>query len=170
MSDLNDKDKSSIFERIKSSSKLQALLVVIIAIITILIWLGYSNKNKTNDVAKTLSEQYVLDLENRLSNTLSSVEGAGKVSVVINVESGMETVLAMKTTITETESGIETVETPILVNGKTVVLKELYPRITGVIIVAEGAKSISVLSKIQQATVSLLDVGVDQIEILTMKQ
>jgi stage III sporulation protein AG len=82
----------------------------------------------------------------------------------------METVLAMETATRETSNGIETIETPVLVNGKTIVLKELYPEITGVVIVAEGADSIAVLSKIQQATVSLLDINVDQIEILTMKK
>ena len=115
------------------------------------------------------SEQYVQSLEKRLSSTLSKVEGVGKVSVVINVESGMETILAMKTTVVETSSGKETTQTPLLVNGKTVVVKEKYPNIVGVLIVCEGAGNISVLYKIQQATVSLLDIELKQIEILTMK-
>jgi stage III sporulation protein AG len=112
---------------------------------------------------------YVAELEERLSNTLSKVKGAGKVSVVITVKSGIETVLAMNTTTTKTDNGIEVVETPIILNGKTVVLKEMYPEILGVLIVAEGADEISVLRKIQQATTSLLDINVNQIEILTMK-
>ena len=115
------------------------------------------------------SSDYVSQLERKLSETLSAVKGAGKVSVIITVESGMETVLAMKTSVTETAKGKETVETPILVNGKTVVLKEMFPKITGVLIVCEGASSISVMNKIEQATVSLLDVNVNQIQILTMK-
>ena len=77
--------------------------------------------------------------------------------------------LAVKTTVTETSNGTETVETPILVNGKTVVLKELYPKISGVLIVAEGAGNFSVLRKIQQAAVSFLGVELNKIEILTMK-
>jgi len=104
-----------------------------------------------------------------LSKTLSSVSGAGKVSVVITVESGMQTVLASKTVTTSDENGTKIEESPIIVNGKTVVIKELYPKITGVLIVAQGANNISVLSKLQQATVSLLDIELNQIEILTMK-
>jgi stage III sporulation protein AG len=49
------------------------------------------------------------------------------------------------------------------------VIKEKFPEITGVLIVAEGGQSISVLKRIQQATVSLLDINLNQIEILTMK-
>jgi len=111
---------------------------------------------------------YVSDLESRVSKTLSKVKDAGKVSVVITVESGMETVLAMNTVTKDTSSGVQTETTPLVINGKTVVVKELYPKITGVLIVAEGAKNLSVMSKLQQATMSLLDINIDQIEILSM--
>ena len=114
-------------------------------------------------------DEYVANLEDRLSSTLSKVEGAGNVSVVITVESGMETVLAVESTTTKTADGTETVEKPILVNGKVVVLKELYPEITGVLIVSKGANNIAVLRRLQDATVSLLDINVNQIEILSMK-
>ena len=112
---------------------------------------------------------YVEELENKLSQTLSKVSGAGNVSVVITVESGMQTVLANKTVTTTNSNGTTTEESPIIVNGKTVVLKELYPKIIGVLIVAQGANNIAVLNKLQQATVSLLNIELNQIEILTMK-
>ena len=108
------------------------------------------------------------NLENRLANTLSRVYGVGDVSVVITVESGMETVLANKITTTQTPQGTETEESPIIVNGKTVVVKESYPKIIGVLIVCEGAENIAVMSRIQQATISLLDININQIEILAM--
>ena len=85
------------------------------------------------------------------------------------MDSGIETVLASKTTITETNGGKETVETPLVINGKTVVIKEVYPKASGVLIVAEGAGNIMVYKRIQQATLSFLDVDLNKIEILTMK-
>ena len=100
---------------------------------------------------------------------MSKVKGVGKVSVVITIDGGVETVLAYKTTQTKSSDGdIETTTTPVMVNGKTVVLKELFPEIKGVLIVAEGVESISILSKLQQATISLLDININQIEILAM--
>ena len=53
-------------------------------------------------------------------------------------------------------------------NGKTVVIKEAYPKIIGVLIVAKGAENFSVMARIQQAVISLLNIDLDQIEILTM--
>ena len=80
----------------------------------------------------------------------------------------METVLAMKTTTKENANGIVESETsPIIINGKTVVVKELYPKIVGVLIVSDGAKNISVMNKLQQAAVSLLNININQIEILS---
>ncbi len=167
---MSNSKKFSFLEKLKSNKLLQKIIIILLAVIVLVIFfVSTFSKNDSQEVENQTVDTFVSSLENRLSKTLSAVEGAGKVSVVITVESGMETVLAMKTTITETSKGVEKVETPILVNGKTVVLRENYPKIVGVLIVAEGAKSISVLSKIQQATVSLLDIELNQIEILTMK-
>ena len=162
------KEKQTILNRIKNDKKFQYIIVGILAIIAIII-VASSYLIKPASADYSYQDDYASILESKLSKVLSEVDGAGKVSVIITVESGMETVLAMETVTTETANGTEIVETPIVVNGKTVVLKELFPKITGVLIVAEGASSISVLNKIQQATMSLLDVDINNIEILTMK-
>ena len=170
MSNSKTEKRQSIIDKIRTNKKIQYIIIVGLALIVLFIFLSGFYKNDDMGLEKSTQNTYVEELETRLSQALSTVDGVGKVSVVITVESGMETVLAMETATRETSNGIETIETPVLVNGKTIVLKELYPEITGVVIVAEGADSIAVLSKIQQATVSLLDINVDQIEILTMKK
>jgi len=164
----NEKNKKTI-DRLLKDKKFHYVLIVIFSIIAIFVLLFGFNNEKESDQTVFNSDNYVSALENRLSKTLSEVDGAGKVSVIITVESGMETIIATEKTISETNGSKETVESPIIVNGKTVVLKELYPKISGVVIVAEGADNIAVMQKIQQATVSLLDVELNRIEILTMK-
>ncbi len=168
----NSKFISSFLEKIRSNKKIQYLIISIFLILIVCIFLcGFVDKENT----KTITEidpiiAYVNNLETKLSNTLESVSGAGNVKVVISIESGMETVLAMQTTTKESASGQKEIQTsPIIINGKTVVIKELYPKIKGVLIVAEGANNIGVMTKIQQATMSLLDIEINQIEILTMK-
>lgn len=160
-----------IFTKLKENKK--ALYAIACTLIVFLILFVFSggvfSKNDRNSQKTDSVSIYVADLEEKLTRILKDVEGVGKVSVAVKVESGSETVLAVKTTVTETSNGTETVETPILVNGKTVVLKELYPKISGVLIVAEGAGNFSVLRKIQQAAVSFLGVELNKIEILTMK-
>lgn len=160
--------KNSFFKILKENKKLQLIIVVVLAII--LIVSIFSNENKSNTINDTNEiTQYVNLLEDKLCKLLSKVEGCGKVSVAITIDSSMETVLAMKKITTESSGKIEIEETPIIVNGKTVVLKENFPKITGVLIVCEGANKISVMKKIQQATTSLLDVDINKIEILAMK-
>ncbi len=166
---LLDKLKINV-AKFTDDKKLKYLLVFIIVAILIISLIMSFSKNETevlneNDNVST----YVSQLENKLSKTLSKVEGVGEVSVVITVESGMETVLATKVITNKTSNGEIVEETPIIVNGKTVVLKENYPQIIGVMIVAKGANKIGVLNKIQQATISLLDIELNQIEILTME-
>lgn len=165
MSENEVKYKKSIIDKIKSSKKLQFVIIAICLIIAIyIVIVSFQNKNEkqVNSI-----DNYVENLEKRLSQTLSKVDGAGDVDVVITVESGMRTVLATKTTTTENSFGVETVETPIVVNGKTVVISEMYPEIVGVLIVCKGANNISVMTKLQQATISLLDININQIEILS---
>ena len=126
------------------------------------------NKNESKE--SSAIDDYVYNLETRLSSALSQVDGAGNVTVVITVESGMETVLATEKTITENaDKSVTTTETPIILNGKTVVLTEKYPKVVGVLIVAQGADSIVVMNKLQQATVSLLDIDINKVEILSKK-
>lgn len=169
MSEENKKQPKKITEILKTNKKLYYAVVGILVILLMFVLFGSFFTEEKDDVQTDSVTIYVSNLEDRLTKLLASVDGVGKVSVAINVESGMETVLATEVTVKETANGKETVETPIIINGKTVVLKELYPKISGVLIVAEGAGSISVLTKIQQATVSLLDVNINQVEILTMK-
>ena len=162
--------KKDIIEKIKKNKKIQYFIIATILCLSVIFLVVNFKTDQVGENNSTFIDNYVSNLESKLATTLSSVKGAGKINVVITVESGMETVLAMKTTTTINENGKkEIVETPILVNGKTVVLKENYPKIIGVLIVCEGADNIMTLSKIQQATVSLLNINLEQIEILSMK-
>jgi stage III sporulation protein AG len=159
----------SIFKKFTENKKAKYLIVAILSVVIIFIFITsfFGSSSKSENTIKT--DDYVAKLEKSLEKTLSLVQGAGNVSVVITVESGMETVLAMETVTKQTSSTTEIVEKPLIVNGKPIVLKEKNPKIIGVLIVAQGAKNISVLTKMQQATVSLLDININQIEILTMK-
>ena len=160
---------NKFFEKVKHNKKMQYIILICLLAVAFLVFVFGYNKQQVKTMANDdFITNYVDNLEDKLSNVLSKVKGAGKVSVIITVESGMETVLAMKTTTKENLNGkIETETSPIIINGKTVVVKELYPKIVGVLIVAEGAKNISVMSKLQQATVSLLNININQIEILS---
>lgn len=146
-----------------SKFKIEYLLILVFAVVLLIIFTGGSSNDEVKQ-ASTI-DSYVEALEKKLSLALSKIDGAGKVSVVISVESGMQTVLATEKT---TENGV-TREEPFTVGGKTVVIKETYPEITGVLIVAKGANNLSTKVAIINATAALLDIASDKIQVLPMK-
>lgn len=146
-----------------SKFKIEYLLILVFAVVLLIIFTGGSSNDEVKQVSTI--DSYVEALENKLSLALSKIDGAGKVSVVISVESGMQTVLATEKT---TENGV-TREEPFTVGGKTVVIKETYPEITGVLIVAKGANNLSTKVAIINATAALLDIQSNKIQVLPMK-
>lgn len=146
-----------------SKFKIEYLLILVFAVVLLIIFTGGSSNDEVKQVSTI--DSYVEALEKKLSLALSKIDGAGKVSVVISVESGMQTVLATEKT---TENGV-TREEPFTVGGKTVVIKETYPEITGVLIVAKGANNLSTKVAIINATAALLDIASDKIQVLPMK-
>ena len=155
---------NKVLNKIKENKTLQHLIIGAISVIIIVILaVIFNGSNKT----KTTS--YVDTLEAKLEETLSKIDGAGKVSVIITVENETAKAVAYTTTTEKTSNGTKTTKTPLVVNGEVVYLGDAYPTITGVLIVAEGAKNLSVLTKLQYATTTLLNVDVSKVEILPSK-
>ena len=157
-------NSNKLIKKIKESKTFQYVVIGIISVIIILILaLVFNGSNKSKSVAYTTS------LEAKLEETLSKIDGAGKVSVVISVENESVKEVAYTTTTEKTSNGTKTTKTPLVVNGEVVYIGDATPTITGVLIVAEGAKNLSVLTKLQYATTTLLNVDVSKIEILPAK-
>ncbi len=167
---VKNKKQNNFIDMIKENAFIKKLIIIGLAFLVLGIFFYSIFIEKTPENHNlTDVENYVEYLEDKLENTLKKVEGVGDVSVVITVSSGKETVLA-STIKTSNENGVLiTEESPVIINGKTVVLKENYPEITGVLIVAGGGNDIGVKYRLQTATASLLKIGIDKIEILSMK-
>ncbi len=151
-------------KKLFSKIKIEYLIVIALAVICLFIVFGGTQKN-TESQSNTVND-YVDNLESKLTKSLSKVQGAGKVDVIISVESKMETVLA---SVKKNENGTVE-EEPFTVGGKTVVLTENYPKISGVIIVAEGADNLSVRLSLINAAKVFLNIDNEKIQILTMKR
>lgn len=147
------KNLKDLFKKIKIEYIVVAALIVVVALIASSSF-SFSKSDSTD--AQNVSS-YVTELEKKLSKSLSEVKGAGRVEVIISVESGFKSVYK------ESADGL------VLVNGKPVVVTEGYPAITGVIIVAEGANNLSVKISLLSAARIFLNVGEEKIKILTRK-
>lgn len=149
--------------------KLEYVIAVVAIIAVLLIFFGNLGNNSTETSDASDVDAYVSMLENKLSQRLSEIDGAGKVSVIISVKKGIYTDIATEKVITTNANGETTEETPVLVSGKPIVLNEIYPEICGVIIIAKGGDNIKVKMSLLSATQIFLDLTSDKIQILTMK-
>lgn len=149
---------------------------------------------KRNSVANisensnTYSEKsYEEILETRLENSLSLIEGVGKVKVMLTISNGKELMVA-KNSISDDSNTKESdtgggsrevlskkVDEKIIIisssNGeeKALVLKEIEPKIEGIIVIAEGGNDIIIKESLIKSVQSVLDVEAHKISILKMK-
>jgi len=170
------KDKlSKIFERIRFNKKLQIVLIFSVLAVILVCYLAYSEiklqGKKQSEISATSgsTEEYVASLEKKLESVLSNIDGAGRVSVAITVSTGFAKEYAYEETNKESLSGNSSTSTIILVDNEPVVVSETYPKISGVLVIAEGGNNIGVKLGILQSIQTLLDVTNDNITILEGK-
>ncbi len=182
--------KLPIIKKLKSIKNIEIIIAVLIICVMLLIYFSSigggkssSNSSTINDIKYTDAETYVKDLETRIGSTLSKIDGAGEVSVVITLSSSSEFIIAKdveQTTHSEsvTENGVTTkteeivvIEKPLLINGSSgdepLILMEIMPKIAGVVVVAEGAKDVNVKLNLLKAIQALITVPSGNIEILS---
>ena len=119
--------------------------------------------------------------EEKLKNILSQIEGAGEVDVMITYESSEEIQPAFNTNTTTEETkevdqqgGERTVTTSsenktmiTSSSNEPIVIKTNQPKINGVIVVATGAKDLTVKETLYSAVQTALQVQGHQVEIYT---
>ena len=135
---------------------------------------GSGNSDKKEEISTEeydSSLEYVDYLENKLCNVLSKISGVGNVSAIITLECGFTyeyaTDTETKTTTSSSNETTITVEEVLIVDGEPVVVKEIYPVIKGVVIVAEGSEDFAIKMDIMQAVVNILEVDESKITILS---
>ena len=179
------------FKKLKSIKNIEIVVAVLIISVMFLIYFGSSSKTSTSasktstsiaNIQYTSASQYAKELEERLAKTLSQIQGAGNVSVVITLESSSELIIAktIETTkksesvtdkgVTTKTENIEVIEKPLIVSGKNgdnpVILLEVMPKISGVVVVAQGATNVNVKLNLLKAIQALLTIPSGNIEIL----
>ena len=188
---LENKRQNGVLRRffkldLKKRIQYLAILLVVIVILTIYFTsTGVADKAKESAPSvTTASEQRHDSIENQLKYTLSQIEGAGRVEVMITYEASGEIVPAIsvdKQTSTTTSSGdsgtsttsTENTQNEIVTIGcsggnSALVLKEKSPEIRGVIVVSEGADNIAVKLNLLRAVQTLLSVSPDQVDVYKM--
>lgn len=137
------------------------ILIFLVGILLVIIKLPTKNssKNNTNEyniqssVTKSSGSDYGTLMELQLEEILSKVTGVGKTNVAVILKDSGKTVLNLE----DSDNTSKKIE------------KEDKPEIQGVLIVAEGAGNVEIVSEITDAVSALLGIPVNKIKVLKME-
>ena len=145
---------------------------------------GIIAPNFSNDEKDTSYEEM---LTKRLEDILSLMDGAGRVKVMLTLSYGNEVILASDTvseesvtsetdaagaqrTIDQQKNDRRTVLVKQNDGGeKPIVLKEIMPRVEGVIIMAQGGDNIAVKAALINAVQTVLGIEIHKVQVSKMK-
>ena len=143
--------------------------------------------NEKPDSYAAISDNYERTLEKRLSEVLSLVHGAGNVEVMLTLSYSSEIILAEDLTsnevfVKEVDSAGGTRENHTLIKDmrtilvqspgggqEPIILREIVPKVEGVIIVSEGGDDIFVKEALINAAKTVLGVDIHKVQVLKMK-
>ena len=165
-----------VLEKIKS---LRYVLIVVAVGIVFLMFPGRSDNGAEESAVPSYTQEFSLEEEqNRIAAALEEIDGAGKVTVVLTLKTGTETVVAEDTKSASVQDDAEgrsesEVKTVIVSKGSSVedpvVLKYIYPEYQGALVVAEGAGTAEIRLSLTKAVAGLTGLSSDAINIVKMK-
>ena len=133
------------------------------------------------------ADDYEVTLTKKLTDILSFVDGAGKVQVMLTFSESREIVIAedvkfeeARTSENDSEGGerevysLKTTGQSLFVKNKDgtetpVILKELVPKVEGVLTVAEGGGDVLIKDALMRAAQTVLGIELHKISVLKMK-
>ncbi|MBR2468217.1 MAG: hypothetical protein IKB42_04175 [Clostridia bacterium] len=175
--------KGGVFYFLKNK-QIKSLIVVLIFALLAFIILSSSfgedlttvNKNEKS-YSYTSSLEYCEKLEEKLEEVLGGISGVGKLKVMVTVDSGPELKYATNSQEKSNHSSMgenSTTSTTILdepiiltSSGSKVplIVTEISPKVTGVVVVASGAKDVGIKLDLMQAVMVLLNISSNKVQI-----
>lgn len=155
-------NKEQIIKIFKNKNNRLICLIFIIGIVLMAAAGGHNEKKETAASVREVTEE---NDEKRLEEILSQIEGAGDVSVMITYYSSAEKDIAYETKTASRADKSERSEDKkaVMTDGEPMVVKEVYPRVKGVIVTAQGADNSAVKSAVCEAVAASLDVPAHRI-------
>ena len=163
--------KSIDLKMIKKNSKLIVLCMLFLALIIVSFLVPSNKETKVDEVvALSSTEQYQVNMEKKLENILSSIDGVGECSVAITLQKSECKIFAKDSYEDERENKYEYV---ILSKNDGsddgLVVSVVLPEIRGVAVVCEGGDSSVIVSDIPKMCMSLFDIEASKVSVSKMK-
>ena len=175
--------KKETKEKLKSVFKENKKLIMIVALGLIGILLisfsefgsdkNESVENISEPTVQTTDEEYLNNLEERLTELISSIENAGEVKVMITLKSSDEAVYAVNENIKSDDKSNSYSNNYVLIDNKNekeaIKLKVMEPQVQGVAIVCSGGDNPTVVAQITDAVTAVLGIGSNKVSVSKMK-
>ena len=149
-----------------------ALIIVLVGIVLMLI--PSHNRTETKVEVNDINDDKTQSVEEELENILSSVQGVGKVKVMLKESVGTETIYetnhnsSSSDLSTDTKTEIVTV-TDSQRNENGLIKQVNPPQYLGAIIICQGANDPKVRLVVTDAVSKITGLGADKIAVLNMK-
>ncbi len=159
-----------MLEILKGRKQLLMLVAILIGVVLV----SFSPGNNEEDIPYSADsfvtlDTYTKDTEKRLEETISKISGAGETKVMMTFESSFESVYASDARLEENPGNISasaktTEKQLVLANDRIsgeapILLKELCPKVKGVLVVCSGGEDLQVQKKIKEAVSALLSIS-----------
>lgn len=151
--------------KIPENKRPLVLLIIGVAILFLVFITDISPDKETVTVTEDSEITYVNEVEEKLSDIVSAIHGAGETKVMVTLDTTEENVYA--TDINEKNYEYVVIKTNSDEGG--LLLKIIQPKIRGVAIVCEGGDSYKVKTDILNAVCSVLDISSSRVSISRMK-
>lgn len=157
-----------------------AALILLLGIALLLLPSGKEKKRtvQPEQSVEQTDDSYAAALEQRLSKLLSQIDGAGRVEVMLTLQTGRRTHYQTDTQTSEdvseqTKQTSQEQKTVILSEGsaydKAAVSAVEYPQFQGALILSEGADAAAVKLDLMQAVAALTGLSSSQITVVKLK-
>lgn len=171
-----DKEKIiQLIERIKSDRKLMLIILTAAAGIILLVisFIGAEKSdNDENTVYETVEfneSEYTAQLENKLKEMITLINGAGRTKVIVTLECDYETVYAKDGSLSQDDNSTDEDSEYIIIDSKEtqsgLLLKTVTPKVRGVAVVCEGGDNPYVSNAVTEMLSAVLDIGVNRISV-----
>lgn len=148
-------------------------VLIVIAVGVILLAIpteeGGGSVSETENLTGGEEDFSVEALEEKLSDILSRVEGAGKVSVMLTVRSGMERILATDKDVSESDTEHESKEEIVVIStdagDEVVLIGQNYPVFQGALVVCPGGDVPEVQLQLTRALAALTGLSTNRITV-----
>lgn len=176
--------KAEMMHIVKKDKKKLLILAIlaIAAVVLMIIGDGVADSDQSaaansDSGASSEGEDYFEATEADLSEALAKMEGVGEVEVLISWDGDISENYAYNKESTDKTDGDGVTEKStkdelVLIDGDSAPVSEekIYPEITGVLVVAQGAENEEVRRALQLAVSAYLSIGTNRIEITAMEE